>query len=400
MTLSGEALRQRRERFLKRTAQYLRLGHDRFAAASFVAEGAGEGPGEALDVGTGKGLLAMALARRGFRVVSADVDGDEQALAAVLVRETGLQERISLEQADAARLPYADGRFDVVASMDALHHFREGEPILDEMVRVMRPSGRLVLAEFTEDGFSLVESAHAGEGLVHARGKVTLEWASGFLADRGFSLEGRAENHLRDRRTFQSVPCAGTKEEPLEAPGSPFEAMGREDLLDALRVLAKNWLAHDGCWFLAAEERFGLETAMDLDTASWKRFSEVEAKRIKESFRIEASGGLDALARALSFRMYALINRQHLEWLRGGSVLRFVMDRCRVQEARRRKGLPTFPCRTVGETEFVTFARTIDPSIVTRCVHCPPDPNEGGACTWEFELAARASGGPAEGRTP
>jgi ubiquinone/menaquinone biosynthesis C-methylase UbiE len=397
MTLSGEALRQRRERFLKRTAQYLSLGHDRFAAASFVAEGAGEGPGEALDVGTGKGLLAMALACRGFHVVSVDVE--EQALAAALARETGLQERISLEQADAARIPYADGRFDVVASMDALHHFREGEPILEEMIRVMCPGGRLVLAEFTEDGFSLVESAHAGEGLVHARGEVTLEWVSGFLAGRGFSLEGRAENHLQDRRTFQSVPCTGTKGKPLEAPGSAFEAMGRKGLLDALRVFAKNWLAHDGCWFLAAEERFGLETAMDLDAASWKCFAEVEAKRIKESFQIEASGGLDALARALSFRMYALVNRQHLEWLRGGSVLRFVMDRCRVQEARRRKGLPAFPCRTVGETEFATFARTIDPSIVTRCVHCPPDPNEGGACTWEFELAASASGGPAEGRT-
>jgi ubiquinone/menaquinone biosynthesis C-methylase UbiE len=400
MTLSGEALHQRRERFLKRTAQFLSLGFDRFAAAAFVAEGAGEGPGEALDVGTGNGFLAMALARRGFRVVSVDVDGEEQALASALARETELQEWISFEMADAALLPYADGRFDVVASMDALHHFSAGEPILEEMIRVMRPGGRLVLAEFTEDGFSLVESVHVGEGLVHARGEVTLEWVSGFLAGRGFSLEGRAGNHQQDRRTFQSVPCTGTMGKPLEAPGSAFEAMGREDLLDALRVFAKNWLAHDGCWFLAAEERFGLETAMNLDAASWKCFAQVEAKRIKESFQIEASGGLDALARALSFRMYALVNRQHLEWLRGGSVLRFVMDRCRVQEARRRKGLPAFPCRTVGETEFVTFARTIDPSIVTRCVHCPPDPNEAGACTWEFELAASANGGPAERRTP
>jgi ubiquinone/menaquinone biosynthesis C-methylase UbiE len=386
MTLSEEALHQRRERFLKRTAQFLSLGLDRFAAAAFVAEGAGEGAGEALDVGTGNGLLAMALARRGFRVVSVDVDGEEQALASALARETDVQEWISFKLADAARLPYADGRFDVVASMDALHHFSAGEPIIEEMIRVIRPGGRLVLAEFTEDGFSLVGSVHAGEGLVHARGEVTLEWVSGFLAGRGFSLEGRAGNHLQDRRTFRNVPCTGTKRKPLEAPGGAFEAMDREDLLDTLRVFAKNWLAHDGCWFLAAEERFGLETAMDLDAASWKCFAEVEAKRIKESHKIADSGGLDALARALFFRMYALVNRQHLEWLHGGSVLRFVMDRCRVQEARRRKGLPAFPCRSVGEMEFVTFARTIDSRIVTRCVHCPPDPNEAGACTWEFEL--------------
>jgi Family of unknown function (DUF6125) len=38
--------------------------------------------------------------------------------------------------------------------------------------------------------------------------------------------------------------------------GNAFEAMNREDLLRALEMFAKNWLAHDGCWFLAAEERF------------------------------------------------------------------------------------------------------------------------------------------------
>lgn len=387
MTLSPDELDSRQERFRKRTAQYLSLGHDRFAAASFVAEGAGEGPGEALNIGTGKGLLAMALARRGFHVVSVDVDEDEQALAAALAREAGLQDRILLERTDAARLPYADGRFDVVISMDVLHHFDEGPPIFEEMVRVMRPGGRLVLAEFTEPGFSLVGSVHQEENLVHPRGNVTLDWAAGFLAGRGLALEGRAEDHLQDRRIFLDVSGAALEDGGAEARENPFEAMSREELLGALRVFAKNWLAHDGCWFLAAEEQFGQQTALELDTASWRRFAEVEAKRIMEGFRVEAAGGLDALARALSFRMYALINDQHVEWRRGGSVLRFVMDRCRVQDARRRKGLPAFPCRMVGETEFATFARTIDPAIVTRCVQCPPDPNEGSACTWEFEMA-------------
>jgi hypothetical protein len=169
-----------------------------------------------------------------------------------------------------------------------------------------------------------------------------------------------------------------------------FEAMDREELLNALGLFAKNWLAHDGCWFLAAEERFGLETAMELDDASWRRFAEAEAKRTMKGFGIEPSAGLEALARALSLRMYARINRQHVEWDDAGAVLRLVMARCRVQETRRRKGLPSFPCRSVGETEFATFARTIDPAIRTRCVRCPPEPNEGGACTWEFEIAGGA----------
>ena len=280
--------------------------------------------------------------------------------------------------------------------MDALHHFGEGQRILDEMARVLSPGGRLVLAEFTEEGFGLVEGVHRAEGRTHGRGEVTMEWADGFLRGRGLSPEGRAEGHLQDRRTFASPH----REESGPASGTAFESMGREQLLGALGVFAKNWLAHDGCWFLAAEERFGLEAAMALDAASWEKFAAAEAKRISEAFGIEASGGLEALSRALSLRMYAMINRQRTEWLRDGTVLRFTMDRCRVQEARRRKGLPAFPCRPVGEVEFSTFARTVDPSIAVRCVKCPPDPNEGGACTWEFERTDGAAADPRERGKP
>jgi hypothetical protein len=84
--------------------------------------------------------------------------------------------------------------------------------------------------------------------------------------------------------------------------------------------------------------------------------------------------------------MYAVLNEQHVEWSDDRRTLRFVMDACRVQDTRRRKGLPAFPCRSVGEVEFSVFAQTIDARIASRCVHCPPDSNHGGACTWEFTL--------------
>ena len=97
--------------------------------------------------------------------------------------------------------------------------------------------------------------------------------------------------------------------------GSAFDTMDRADLLRALEMFAKNWLAHDGSWFLAAEQRFGMETAMDLDAASWKRFAAAEARRIMATFDIAEGGGLEALERALQLRLYAVINPQHTEWL-------------------------------------------------------------------------------------
>lgn len=185
-----------------------------------------------------------------------------------------------------------------------------------------------------------------------------------------------------------------------------FAAMTREELLQALEMFAKNWLAHDGCWFLAAERRHGLDEAIRLDADAWGTFAGVEARRILQTFGIPPAGGLRALEEALALRMYALVNQQHCEWVDDGR-LRFLMDRCRVQETRRRKGLEDFPCRPVGEVEFSTFARTVDPRIRTTCLSCPPDAPAGGACVWEFSLAEitpsgveRREGGHGQDRDP
>ena len=170
------------------------------------------------------------------------------------------------------------------------------------------------------------------------------------------------------------------------AQSSVFASMTREELLIALEMFAKNWLAHDGCWFLAAEETLGIEEAIELDTLAWQRFAVTEANRIMTTFHIAPGGGLEALERALKLRQYSLINEQRFERTSDGKRLRFFMDVCRVQEARRRKGLPDFPCKSVGTVEFVYFARTVDPRIHVRCLHCPPDAAEGQYCGWEFSL--------------
>jgi len=165
-----------------------------------------------------------------------------------------------------------------------------------------------------------------------------------------------------------------------------FRTMSREELLRALEMFAKNWLAHDGCWFLAAEEHFNMETAIELDARSWERFAAAEARRIMTTFDIPAGGGLEGLERALALRLYAVINSQRTEWSNDRKSLRFFMDVCRVQEARRRKGSPDFPCKSVGMIEFETFASTVDPRIRTGCLHCPPAAAPGQHCGWEFTM--------------
>ena len=166
----------------------------------------------------------------------------------------------------------------------------------------------------------------------------------------------------------------------------PFEQMSREELLGWLQDAAKLWLAHDGLWFQAVEKADGLDKAIAHDTTAWSRFSPIEARRIMSRLGLEPGGGIDALVACLQHRLYSLLNEQEL-LEKSETRCVFRMKKCRVQEARKRNGLPDFPCKSVGIVEFSTFAATIDPRLKCRCLACPPDDHpDNWYCSWEFTL--------------
>ena len=160
----------------------------------------------------------------------------------------------------------------------------------------------------------------------------------------------------------------------------------KEKLVDMLEDAAKNWLAHDGLWFLAAESHFGMEMAIQLDRTAWERFTVIEAKRIMERHGIKPNSGLAGLKEALKYRLYAHLNIQEIVEETPESFV-FRMNDCRVQSARKRDGRPDFPCKLVGVVEYAKFAQTIDPRIRTECICCPPDKHpENYYCGWKFSL--------------
>jgi hypothetical protein len=162
--------------------------------------------------------------------------------------------------------------------------------------------------------------------------------------------------------------------------------LSKEELLDLLADASKNWLAHDGLWFRAVENKYGLEAAMELDRKAWEKFTVLEAKRIMKRLEMHPGGGIPALVRALNFRLYAHINVQEITEMSDTHCV-FRMNSCRVQEARKRQGLPDFPCKTIGIVEYAGFARTIDPRIKTTCLTCPPDSHPPDVwCAWKFKL--------------
>ena len=167
------------------------------------------------------------------------------------------------------------------------------------------------------------------------------------------------------------------------------KSLSKEELLELLSDASKNWLAHDGLWFLQVERECGLETAMRLDRGAWETFTVIEARRIMDRLKVKAGGGIPALIEALGFRLYAYVNEQVVSDVTDSRCV-FTMKTCRVQAARKRKGLPDFPCKPIGLVEYSGFAKTIDPRIGTKCLVCPPDRHPDDVwCSWEFTISDR-----------
>lgn len=166
---------------------------------------------------------------------------------------------------------------------------------------------------------------------------------------------------------------------------SAIEGLSREELIELITIYSKNQLALDGVWFQSVEKSEGMETAMLHDRNAWERYTVIEAKRIKEFLKLPEHSGLEGLEKALSFRFYACLNDDC--FIRDGNKLVYTMKNCRVQTARKRKGLPFHPCKSVGEIEYAGFAKEIDNRISCRCVSCFPDITDMDCCCkWEFTL--------------
>lgn len=162
-----------------------------------------------------------------------------------------------------------------------------------------------------------------------------------------------------------------------------------DEALEKLKeAAAANWLANDGVWFQAVEFSLGMEAAKACNDACWASFSPFEAWSIKRFLNLGEKPGLDGLKEALAYRLYAAINKQSIAEETDESFV-FRMNECRVQAARKRKGLDDYPCKSAGIIEYTTFARAIDARIETECIACPPDAHpEEWYCAWRFKLSS------------
>lgn len=108
-------------------------------------------PQQILDIATGTGDFALLLAKRikPQHIIGADISEGMMAVGREKVKEEGLQNVISFQHEDCMQLSFPDGSFDAVTSSYGVRNFQNLDKGLQEMQRVLRPGGHLLIVELT-----------------------------------------------------------------------------------------------------------------------------------------------------------------------------------------------------------------------------------------------------------
>lgn len=114
--------------------------------AALVEAAALTGSEHVLDLGSGAGHTALALAPAARAVVGIDVTPEMVAVATDLARDRGL-DNVTFRLGDVTGLPFEPEAFDLVTSRYSAHHFANPQAALAEAARVLRPGARLLLAD-------------------------------------------------------------------------------------------------------------------------------------------------------------------------------------------------------------------------------------------------------------
>jgi demethylmenaquinone methyltransferase / 2-methoxy-6-polyprenyl-1,4-benzoquinol methylase len=110
-------------------------------------------PADVLDVATGTGDLAIAIAGPGQRnVTGIDISGKMLAIGRDKVEHLGLTNSIRFQLADGEKIPFADSSFDAVTVAFGVRNFEHLDAGISEMRRVLRPGGVMLILEFSHPG--------------------------------------------------------------------------------------------------------------------------------------------------------------------------------------------------------------------------------------------------------
>ncbi|MBO2455210.1 class I SAM-dependent methyltransferase [Actinomadura barringtoniae] len=160
------------------------LLHERIEAIGTWQEGTA-----VLDVPCGGGVALRGVRPgQGLRYVAADIAPTMLSRARHAAGDAGVSDQVETCEADVSELPFVDGEFDVCLSFTGLHCFPGPRAAVEEIARVLRPGGTLLLSWLCADGQLVQRAALAlGRRMGTAGQSASTAQVCGWLDDVGFT---------------------------------------------------------------------------------------------------------------------------------------------------------------------------------------------------------------------
>jgi len=146
-----------------------------------------------LDLGTGTGRILELVAPRASRAVGIDLNGEMLTLARARIERASLA-HVQVRRGDLFELPYADDSFELITVHQVLHYLEDPSAAVAEAARVLKPGGRLVIADFAPHALEFLRDAHQHRRLGFADKEVA-QW----FKTAGLSLAGTRALPPRDQ---------------------------------------------------------------------------------------------------------------------------------------------------------------------------------------------------------
>lgn len=112
-----------------------------------------------LDLGTGTGRILELVAPRASRAVGIDLNGEMLSLARARIERAALG-HVQVRRGDLFELPYADDSFELITVHQVLHYLEDPSAAVAEAARVLKPGGRLVIADFAPHQLEFLRDEH------------------------------------------------------------------------------------------------------------------------------------------------------------------------------------------------------------------------------------------------
>ncbi len=194
---SKEELEANNRVCIARQAMYKTYGYDNEKERLFIISAAWPITGSILEAGTGKGYLTLELAKKGYEFTTYDIDPEIQRVAKMNLAYEGLVENVDFMIEGKEKLGFEDGSFDVIFCVNTLHHLEKSSAVIDEFLRVLSERGKLILSDFTEKTFKIMDVVHASEGGKHEAIGWSMDRAAGYIKEKGYNIEEKADDCQR-----------------------------------------------------------------------------------------------------------------------------------------------------------------------------------------------------------